>query len=167
MEEHYREPDFLLPFDLEQFQGDAYPTYSWGVNAIEVEIDTLTASTKVVGAWGIYDVGVAIDETVIHGQMQGGMIQGLGYASMEQIGYDRQGNIRNNRFSDYHIPTSMDVPDLVTELVENPYSFGPYGAKAAGELSLVGVAPAYLQAVEQALGVVLNHIPLTQEDLML
>lgn len=167
MEEHYREPDFILPFDLEQFQGDAYPTYSWGVNAIEVEVDTLTASTKVVGAWGIYDVGVAIDETVIHGQMQGGMIQGLGYASMEQIGYDRQGIIRNNRFSDYHIPTAMDVPDLVTELVENPYSFGPYGAKAAGELSLVGVAPAYLQAVEQALGVVLNHIPLTQEDLIL
>lgn len=167
VEEHYADPDFLLPFDLERFQGDAYPTYSWGVNAIEVEVDTLTGSTKIAGAWGVYDVGVAIDETVIHGQMQGGMIQGIGYASMEQIGYDGQGRIRNNSFSDYHIPTAMDVPDLITELVENPYPFGPLGAKGTGELSFVGAAPAYLHAVEQALGTTLNHIPLTQEDLML
>lgn len=166
VEQHFTEPDFLIPFSLETFAGDAYPTYSWAVNAVEVEIDTLTAQTNVLGAWGVYDVGVPIDLNIIQGQMQGGMLQGIGYAAMEQMDYNEQGRILNNSFSDYLIPTAMDVPNLVTVILDNPYQYGPYGAKGAGELAFVGVAPAYLQAVENALGTKLNKAPFTLEDTM-
>lgn len=166
IEEHFVEPDFVIPFDMDQFQGDAYPTYSWSVNAIEVEVDTLTAETKVLGAYGIFDVGVPIDMNIIQGQMQGGFLQGIGYASMEQMDYNEKGMIRNNSYSDYIIPTSVDVPNMVTEIMNNPYTHGPYGAKGAGELPLVGAAPAYVDAMENALGVNLYKAPFTQEDTM-
>lgn len=166
IEEHFVEPDFVIPFSLEKFKGDAYPTYSWSVNVIEVEVDTLTAFAKVVGAWGIFDVGVPVDLNIIQGQMQGGFLQGIGYASMEQMDYNDKGRIRNNSFSDYIIPTAVDVPNLVTEIMNNPYTHGPYGAKGAGELPLVGAAPAYVEAMENALGANLNKIPFTTEDAM-
>jgi len=166
IEEHFVEPDFIIPFNLDKFKGDAYPTYSWGVNAIEVEVDTLTAETKILGAWGSFDVGVPIDMNIIQGQMQGGFLQGIGYSSMEQMSSNDKGMIRNNSFSDYIIPTAVDVPNLVTEIINNPYSHGPYGAKGAGELPLVGAAPAYVEAMENALGADLNKIPFTTEDTM-
>lgn len=166
IEERYVQPDFLIPFSLEKFNGDAYPTYSWALNAVEVEVDTLTATTKVLGAWGIFDVGVPVDMNIIQGQMQGGLLQGIGYSSMEQMECNNKGIIRNNSLSDYIIPTSVDVPNLVTEIINNPYSHGPYGAKGAGELPLVGVAPAYVEAMENALGVNLNKAPFTPEDTM-
>jgi len=166
IEERFVEPDFIIPFSLDKFKGDAYPTYSWAVNVIEVEVDTLTAAAKVVGAWGIFDVGVPIDMNIIQGQMQGGFLQGIGYASMEQMDYNEKGMIRNNSFSDYIIPTAVDIPNLVTEIMNNPYTDGPYGAKGAGELPTVGAAPAYVEAMENALGANFTKIPITAEDAM-
>ncbi len=166
IEERFVEPDFIIPFSLDKFKGDAYPTYSWAINVIEVEVDTLTAATKVVGAWGIFDVGVPIDMNIIQGQMQGGFLQGIGYASMEQMDYNEKGMIRNNSFSDYIIPTAVDIPNLVTEIMNNPYTDGPYGAKGAGELPTVGAAPAYVEAMENALGANFTKIPITAEDAM-
>lgn len=166
IEEHFVEPDFVIPFSIKEFRGDAYPTYSWAANVVEVEVDTLTATTKILGAWGTFDVGVPIDMNIILGQMQGGFLQGIGYASIEQMDSNEKGMIRNNSYSDYIIPTSVDVPNLVTEIINNPYTHGPYGAKGAGELPLVGAAPAYVEAMECALGVNLNKIPFTAEDTM-
>ncbi len=164
IEEHYQHPDYMIPFSLDTFKGDAYPDYSWSGNAVEVEVDTLTGEARTVGCWGVYDVGVPIDEAVCHGQMQGGMLQGLGYASMEQIAYNDRGVIRNDHLSDYIIPTSMDAPPLVSDFVINPAEFGPMGAKGAGELPHVGVAPAYVLAMEQALNVPLYKAPFSMED---
>ena len=167
VEERFKEPDFLIPFDLDEFHGDAYPTFSWAVNAVEVELDTITGYTKVLDAHGSFDVGVPIDRRIVTGQMEGGMLQGIGYASMEQMAVDGSGRIRNNSLSDYIIPTSLDVPDMHSMLYEEEYPDGPYGAKGAGELPAVGVAAAYLEAMEQALGgVKLNHIPFTAENAM-
>ena len=167
VEEHYREPDFLIPFYLDKFEGDAYPTYAWGVNAIEVEVDTLTGLTKVLGAYGNFDVGTPMDENIVMGQMEGGFLQGIGYASIEKMDYDAKGRIRNNSFSDYLIPTAMDVPNMKCMLHVEKYPDGPYGAKGAGELPLVGAPGAYVEAVEQALGnkkYRLGHAPFTAED---
>ena len=111
VEEHFREPDFMIPFYLDKFQGDAYPTYAWGVNAIEVEVDTYTGLTKILGAYGSFDVGTPMDEGIVLGQMEGGFLQGIGYASMESMSYDSRGRIRSNSFSDYLIPTAADVPN--------------------------------------------------------
>lgn len=167
VEERFREPDFLIPFYLDKFSGDAYPTYSWGVNAIEVEVDTYTGKTKILGAYGSFDVGTPIDEKIVIGQMEGGFLQGIGYASIEKMAYDHTGRIRSNSFSDYLIPTAADVPNLKCMLYVEKYPEGPYGAKGAGELPLVGAPGAYVEAMEQALGgVSLYHAPFTAEDTM-
>ena len=164
VEEHFKEPDFVIPFYLDKFQGDAYPTYAWGVNAIELEVDTLTGIAKILGAYASFDVGTPIDYNIVMGQMEGGLLQGIGYSSMEIMKTDSKGRIRNNSLSDYIIPTALDVPNLVCMLHVEEYPDGPYGAKGAGELPLVGVPAAYTSALEQALGRKVNHIPFTQED---
>lgn len=166
VEEHYVQPDFMIPFSLETFRGDAYPTYAWGVNAVEVEVDTYTGLAKILGAYGNFDVGTPVDYNIVLGQMEGGFLQGIGHASTEYMVYDNKGRIRNNSFADYIIPTAMDVPDMKIQLHVEKYPYGPYGAKGAGELPLVGVPSAFTQAVEQALhnGTCINHIPFTAED---
>ena len=168
VEEHFKEPDFMIPFYLDKFQGDAYPTYAWGVNAIEVEVDTYTGLTKILGAYGSFDVGTPMDEGIVMGQMEGGFLQGIGYASMESMDYDSRGRIRNNSFSDYLIPTATDAPNLTCMLHVEKYPDGPYGAKGAGELPLVGAPGAYVEAMEQALGGIVRqrHAPFTPEDTM-
>ena len=163
-EEHYVHPE-MIPWDIKTFSGDAYPTYSWGVNIVEVEVDTLIAETKLLGVWAIYDVGNAIDDIIMKGQIDGGMLQGLGYAScekMENVG----GTIKQASMTDYIIPTAKDTVNFVSELVDNPYDGGPFGAKGAGELTIIGIAPAYALAVEEAVGHNINFIPVTPEKLM-
>lgn len=164
-EEHYKQPDFMIPFDISTFCGDAYPTFSWGVNAIEVQIDTLTGVSEVTDAFGVFDVGVPIDNNIIKGQMEGGFLQGIGYGAMEYMDATN-GFIRNNSFSDYIIPTAVDVPHMQVATIHNPYIDGPFGAKGAGELPLDGAAPAYVEAVEQALGCELNKTPFMPEDIL-
>lgn len=150
--ENYKEPDFMIPFYLDKFQGDAYPTYAWAVNAIEVEVDTYTGITNIVGAYGNFDVGTPIDYNIVMGQMEGGFLQGIGYTSTEKIYYDNKGRMRNTTFSDYLIPTTKDVPNMQCMLHVEKFPQGPYGAKGAGELPLVGAPAAYIEAVEMALG---------------
>jgi len=162
--EHYQHPD-MIPWDMETFQGDAYPTYSYGVNVVEVETDMLLATTKLTGVWGIFDVGKAIDQTIMIGQAQGGMLQGIGYGSMEKM-ETAQGRIKQNSFTDYMIPTSMDTVPFEIAFIDNLYEEGPFGAKGAGELTLIGSAPAYAAAVEQAVGKSIYAIPVTPERLM-
>lgn len=164
VEERFVEPDFVIPFYIEKFQGDAYPTYAWAVSAVEVEVDTLTGVNKVLGAWASFDVGTPIDYNIVVGQMEGGLLQGLGYASMEQMAADQTGRIRNNSFSDYIIPTAVDVPVLEVKMHVEEYPLGPYGAKGAGELPLVGMPAAYMAAMEQALHQSIQHIPFSAED---
>ena len=167
VEEHYVQPDFMIPFSLADFKGDAYPTYAWAVNAIEVEVDTYTGLTKVIGAYGSFDVGTPVDDNIVIGQMEGGFLQGIGHASTEYINYDNKGRMRNTSFSDYIIPTAVDVDNLQVQMHVEKYPYGPYGAKGAGELPLVGATGAYAQAMELALanGKV-NHVPFTAEDTM-
>lgn len=169
VEEHFKEPDFMIPFYLDKFQGDAYPTYAWAINSIEVEVDTYTGLVKIIDATGNFDVGTPVDYNIVVGQMEGGFLQGIGHASIEKMDYDNKGRIRNNSFSDYLIPTTVDVPNMTAMLHVEEYPDGPYGAKGAGELPLVGATSAYVAAVEQALGAdvhKLDHAPFTAEDII-
>lgn len=162
--EHYQHPE-LIPWDEKKFCGDAYPTYSWGVNVVEVEVDPLTAQIDIVGVWSVFDVGNAIDERILRGQIEGGILQGLGYASLEVM-QSQQGKILQNSITDYIIPTAKDIVKMETKLLYNPYEEGPFGAKGAGELTLIGGAPAFTAAVENALGISIQKIPITPEELM-
>jgi CO/xanthine dehydrogenase Mo-binding subunit len=114
--------------------------------------------------WGVFDIGVALDEEIIKGQMQGGMLQGLGFAYLEKMTSDK-GKLGQLNLTDYTIPTALDVPEIELDFVENPYEFGPFGAKCAGELPLSGVAPALAEAVGQALNITVHEAPMTPEYL--
>ncbi len=160
----YRQPP-EISWDDEKFIGDAYPDYSWGVNVVDVSVDPVTREVTVEGIWGVYDIGVPLDEAIARGQMQGGIAQGIGWASLEVM-EEREGRLVQDSLTDYIIPTSMDLPDIEVDFVMNPSPYGPYGAKGAGELPFVGIAPAYAAAVSDALGVPMDSIPITPEKLL-
>ncbi len=174
MKERWNEGDFSVekeyehpeghPWDQETFRGDAYLGYGWGCAAVEVEADKLTNEIKVVGIWSCHDIGHAIDELIVHGQVNGGIVQSLGYASMEKM-ENRKGYFKQTSMSDYVIPTSMDFPKQEWLLVENPYEWGPFGAKGMGELVFNGADAAYIDAVERALGITVHKIPMPPEDI--
>lgn len=162
-EKKYVHPE-EFKWNEETFTGDAYPGYSWSVNVVEVEVDRLTYEITVTGSWGIYDVGTPIDMTVLKGQMQGGTTQSLGYSGIENMQMIN-GKPAQASFTDYTIPTTLDFPDTECLFVDNPYRYGPYGAKAAGELPNEGPAAAFVSAVSQAVGKIVARIPVTPEHL--
>lgn len=166
VEERYVDPPHRIPFDMETFTGDAYPAFSWAINVVEVEMDIRTAQSRILNAYAVFDCGTPIDFNVLRGQAEGGIAQGLGFASMEYMDIGLDGAIQQNSFTDYMIPTAKDTPAYHVAFWDDPYYDGPFGGRGAGELTLVGAAPAYVAAVEQALGVHANHIPLTPEILM-
>ncbi|MDO9548207.1 MAG: molybdopterin-dependent oxidoreductase, partial [Candidatus Marinimicrobia bacterium] len=160
----YKHPDFLN-WDNNTFRGDAYPVYSWGANVAEVEIDPVTYEIDVKKISAVYDVGLPIDETTLKGQMEGGIAQGIGWATIEVMNTDK-GRLIQKNLTDYKVPTSMDVPEIKCEFISNPYEFGPFGAKCAGELPFIGAPPAMAAAIAHALRVPIQSIPMTPEDLM-
>ncbi|HBE80640.1 MAG TPA: aldehyde oxidase [Firmicutes bacterium] len=161
---NYRHPTDMR-WDDKTLSGDAYPAYSWGVNAVEVEVDPLTFEIQIKGVWSAFDVGKAIDERIMRGQIEGGILQGLGYGSLEKM-ESRQGKLQQRSVTDYIIPTAMDCVKMEHRLIDNLYDDGPFGAKGAGELTLIGGAPALAAAVSNALGVPLHKLPITPEYLM-
>ncbi|BFN38167.1 xanthine dehydrogenase family protein molybdopterin-binding subunit [Fidelibacter multiformis] len=160
----YHHPGFLT-WDNDTFQGNAYPTYSWGVNVAEVAIDPVTYDIHIEKVTGVYDVGRAIDERALRGQMEGGIAQGAGWATLEVM-KSKEGRLVQHNLTDYKVPTSMDVPEIICDFMDNPYEFGPFGAKCAGELPMTGAPPAVAAAISNALGIPLNEIPVTPEMLM-
>ncbi|MCF7923964.1 MAG: xanthine dehydrogenase family protein molybdopterin-binding subunit [Candidatus Izimaplasma sp.] len=164
VEKQYKQPDYIK-YDEENFIGDAYPAYSWGVNVVEVEVSKTTYQVKLVKTWSVYDGGKAIDEKVVLGQADGGLAQGVGYGYLEVMNH-KQGKIQQKNMTDYIIPTAKDMPDMETYLYDNPYAFGPYGAKGVGELTLVGGAPAVAKAIENAINKRIYKIPVTPEYIM-
>ncbi len=163
VEKRYVHPPGLV-WDEKTFSGDAYPGYSWSVNVVEVEVDSLTRQIEVKGSWAVYDVGTPIDLTILKGQMQGGTVQAFGYSTIENMTL-RNGKFAQASFTDYTIPTTMDFPDTECQFMDNPYPRGPFGAKAAGELPNEGPAAAVAAAVSQATGKIQYSIPITPEML--
>ncbi len=128
----------------------------------EVTVDTVTGLVTVDKVTAVHDIGQAIFRAGVEGQIHGGVVQGLGYAIMENL-VVQDGKILNPGFTDYLIPTSMDIPEIDIALIEEPYDRGPYGGKGIGEPSLIPVAPAIANAVANALDLRLYDLPLTPE----
>ncbi|WP_147536234.1 xanthine dehydrogenase family protein molybdopterin-binding subunit [Bacillus marasmi] len=162
--EHYVHRE-MIPWNEKTFTGDAYPAYSWGVNFVEVEVDSLTGNVKLEKVYGNYEVGKVIDERILKGQIDGGLAQGLAYGYLEKM-TSKEGRILQKSISDYGPPTSMDVVPIESKVFDNPYADGPYGAKGAGELTLIGGAPAVQAAIEDALQTSFNQIPITPEAII-
>ena len=141
-------------------------TYVFGAQAVEVEVDEATGRIAVVEGWSAHDVGRAINPLGVEGQIQGGFVQGIGYALTEELVWDG-GALTNPSMMDYKAPSAMDVPPSINPIVvEHPEPSGPFGAKAIGEPGLIGVAPAIANAVADATGTRLREIPMTPERVL-
>jgi CO/xanthine dehydrogenase Mo-binding subunit len=112
------------------------------------------------------DVGRAMNPALAAGQIEGGSLQALGYATCEEVLVDTRGVMKNDRLTHYIIPTSLDAPEMVTLLVERPFAGGPFGAKGLGEIPMDGPAAAVAQAIEDATGAVLDVLPMTPERVL-
>jgi xanthine dehydrogenase molybdenum-binding subunit len=158
------------PFDAKRAVVMGYPfgamtAYIFGVHMVEVEVDTETGQVKIVKAVAAHDVGRAINPSIVEGQIQGGFVQGVGYALMEEMILD-DGKITNPTLVDYRIPSALDVPKIIPIIVETGEPTGPFGAKGVGECGLVGTAPAIANAIYDAVGVRIKELPLTPERVL-
>lgn len=154
-----------LSWDDATYRGDAYPVYSWATDVVEVEVDLDTAETRIVSCYTAHDIGRPIHPVLAAGQIEGGTLQGLGYAFMEEVVW-KNGRVYNDRLTNYIIPTSLDAPEIEVEMVDVPYSGGPFGAKGVGEIPMDGPAPAVAQAIDYAAKVEANELPITPERLL-
>lgn len=159
------EPPADSTFDEDDYTGDAYPTYAWGAEVVEVEVDADTYDTRIRRADVVCEVGKAIHPTLCKGQIEGGTLQALGWGLMEEVKLDG-GRYLNDRLATYIIPTFKDSPTIDVELLEKPWSGGPYGAKGIGELPMDGGASALAAAIENATGLAVDEIPATPERLL-
>jgi CO/xanthine dehydrogenase Mo-binding subunit len=153
-------------YDPETSQGTTYLQYTYGAVTAEVEVDTETGRVQVERMVTAYDIGKAINPLSLVGQIEGGTVQGLGYGVMEELVH-KEGVVVNSNLADYYIPTSMDVPEIKTIIVEYPGHLGPYGAKAIGEPPVVLPAAAIVNAIDNAIGVRLRQIPATPDRVLM
>jgi len=154
-----------LHWDDQSYRGDAYPTYGWAADVVEVEVDLDTFEVVVTDFHSIVDVGKAIQPLLVRGQIEGGSLQALGFAHREVV-TSRGGHTEQDRLATCIIPTALDAPPMHVELIEKAFAHGPFGAKGVGELPMDGGAPAVASAIEDALGITVDRLPATPERLL-
>lgn len=147
-------------------QGEAYFTFVYGANVVEVEVDTETGKVDVLSVVSAHDIGKAISKSGVLGQMYGGVAMGLGYGLLEDFDFE-DAIPKQLNFDEYLIPTSMDVPPITPIIVENPDPAGPFGAKSIGEPANELAAPAIINAICNATGKRITEIPATLERVLL
>jgi CO/xanthine dehydrogenase Mo-binding subunit len=160
----YRKPDDI-EWDEETYRGDAYGAYAWGAYVADVEVDMRTFVVHVRDFVAVQEVGRVLNDTLARGQIQGGVVQALGWTLLEECKW-RDGALENGQLTNYVIPTTVDVPSIRVAFLEAPYPQGAGGAKGIGELPFDGVAPAVANAVAAATGADPRSIPLTPERLL-
>jgi CO/xanthine dehydrogenase Mo-binding subunit len=159
------QPPPNVHWDDEKYQGDAYGAYAWAVYVAEVSFDQLTYEAHVEDFVALQEVGRVLNPTLAAGQIEGGVAQAIGFTLFENVVW-KDGRMANNQMTNYIIPTPADIPPIRVYFEENPYAYGPGGAKGIGELPMDGAAPAILNAIENATGVSFNRVPLMPEMLM-
>ncbi len=152
------------PVDPETGQGSAHVQYAFAAHRAVVDVDTDLGLVKVVALDCAQDVGRAMNPQAVVGQIQGGSAQGLGLAIMEEIQV-RDGMIRNPSFTDYLIPTVLDVPPMRIDVLECPDPHAPYGLRGVGEPPTISSGPAIVAAIRAATGLDLARVPVRPEDI--
>jgi 4-hydroxybenzoyl-CoA reductase subunit alpha len=149
------------------------PTYSYSAAVVEVEVNSVTGWVHVPKVWIAHDIGRALNPTLVRGQVEGSVYMGLGEALMEEQEFrrlpKRLSHALVHKFPsmlEYKSPTSLDMPEVVTELVEDPDPRGPFGAKEVGQGPLLPIMPAVANAVYDAVGVRIDEVPITPEKVM-
>jgi len=153
--------------NLDPETGQGHPTifHTYGGTGVEIELDLVTGEIKVLKAVQVFDIGRAINPLLLKQQMDGGFIMGMSIALYEQMKFDEQGWVLNPNFTSYYLARAKDIPGkFVSKWVETPQSDGPYGARGIGELTMIAVAPAIANAIYNALGIELNTLPMSPEN---
>jgi CO/xanthine dehydrogenase Mo-binding subunit len=158
--QQYEQPEWIQ-WDEINYRGDAYAAYGWGCDVAEVELDPDTWKVRPLRLTVINEIGKAIHPALARGQVEGGTVQGLGYALLEKV-VMQGGEMANAQLTNYLIPTTMDTPRLDVVLLEHPYEGGPFGAKGLGELPIDGAAPAVVNAIRH-LALDVRSIPAVPE----
>jgi CO/xanthine dehydrogenase Mo-binding subunit len=159
------QPPPNVHWDDEKYQGEAYGAYAWAVYVAQISVDMRTYEARVDDFVALQEVGRVINPVLAGGQIEGGVAQAIGFTLFENVVW-QNGRMANNQMTNYIIPTAADIPPIRVYFEENPYAFGPGGAKGIGELPMDGGAPAILNAIENATGVGFHHVPLMPEALM-
>ena len=149
-------------WDDKRYQGDAYGAYGWAAYVAEVSVDTRTYQVTCEDFVAVQEIGKVVHPAMARGQIIGGVAQAIGFALYEKVVW-REGRMANATMTNYLMPTSSDLPPIRVFFLEDPYAFGPQGAKGIGELPMDGPAPAILNAVGHALKVNVSEIPALPE----
>ena len=136
-------------------------TNGFGTHLVDVEVDPETGKTTILRYTAIQDAGKAVHPSYVEGQMQGGAVQGIGWALNEEYVYDDQGRMLNASFLDYRMPTSYDLPMIDTIIVEVPNPSHPYGVRGVGETPIVAPPAAVANAIQRATGVRMQELPMS------
>ncbi len=139
--------------------------WTYGCQGVEIEVDIETGKIDVLKVASCFDVGKVINPKLVEGQIEGGIVQGLGSALFEELILEN-GIPKNPSFVDYKIPTADDMPKMIINFVENPEETGPYGARGVGEPCMVPAAPAIANAVYDAIGIRIKSLPMTAEKVL-
>ncbi len=154
-----------VEWDEAAHHGDAYPAYSWAAAVAEVDVDTDTGEVVVRSVVQVDEVGRVVNRRLATGQVEGGTLQAVGYATLEELKVE-EGRYRNDRLTTYLIPTAVDAPRITALFVERPFSGVPHGAKGLGELPMDVGAPAVIAAIQDAVGVWITELPATPERVL-
>ena len=157
-------PDSVT-FDDDLYRGDAYPAFGWAACVAHVEVDLDTGEVHVRDVVAADDIGRVIHPVLAEGQVEGGTLQAVGYATIEEIKL-RDGRYLNDRLATYIIPTALDAPRISTILVEAPFGAAPHGAKGVGELPMDVGAPAVVAAIADATGAWITDLPASPERIL-
>jgi xanthine dehydrogenase molybdenum-binding subunit len=139
---------------------------AFGTHCVDVEVDPETGKVQILRYTIAQDCGTAIHPSYVEGQMQGGVVQGIGWALNEEYWYDERGDMRNATYLDYRIPTCYDVPMIETIIVEVPDPAHPYGVRGVGEVPICPPPAAIANAIYQAIGVRMRHLPMSPPRLL-
>jgi xanthine dehydrogenase D subunit len=161
--EHHHRP--TSPLDAETGQGDAHLAYAYSAHRVVVDVDTELGLVRVVEIATVQDVGKALNPQAVEGQIEGGTAQGLGLALMEEIQVSGA-RLRNPSFTDYLIPTMLDMPSVHVQVLELGDPLAPYGAKGVGEAPTISSTPAIVSAVRDATGRPLVRVPIRPDDIV-
>ncbi|MDQ3128823.1 MAG: molybdopterin-dependent oxidoreductase, partial [Chloroflexota bacterium] len=159
------EPYPHVHFDDATYRGDAYPAFGWAACVATVDVDLDSGEVTVRDVVAADDVGTVIHPVLAEGQVEGGTLQAIGYATIEEIKL-RDGRYLNDRLATYIIPTALDAPRIHAILVEAPYSGVPHGAKGVGELPMDVGAPAVIAAIHDATGAWIHELPASPERIL-
>ena len=158
------EPPPDVVWDEEKYCGAAYAAFAWAVYIAEVTVDLATYAVSVDDFVALQEIGKVLHPVLAAGQVSGGVAQGIGFALFEKVVWNR-GRMQNGQMTNYIIPTSADLPPIRVYFEEWGNAHGAFGAKGIGELPMDGPAPAVVNAITDALGVALNSVPATPEDI--